>query len=343
MAVAGRLSGPEWQRYVDPATDLDVIRLTDPAFASGMTAPHLRQFGRRSDTLLYWSERFGARQAFQLDLKSGDSHQVTEAAAVDVGSLTLSADERSIYYFDGASLFENSLGNLRKRELYSVAAGVIRTGLALAADGSAVFAERQGGASRIVRILRTGPKTLLEIDGAIDLVMVRPRRPQLLYRVGGAVWLVNPDGSGKTQLKLEPGQTGEVLWAQTGRTLLYLHIPDDPKQLITLRENDPDEKTDRQIARTSQFESVAPNGDGSVFVGASRSRASAYVLLLLRVTRRELTLCEHRASDPKMVLPLFSPDSQSVFFASDRHGKPALYRVRIEKFVEETSADSGPQ
>jgi oligogalacturonide lyase len=79
-----------------------------------------------------------------------------------------------------------------------------------------------------------------------------------------------------------------------------------------------------------------------VFVGASRSRASAYVLLLLRVTRRELTLCEHRASDPKMVLPIFSPDSQSVFFASDRHGKQALYRVRIEKFVEETSADSGP-
>ncbi|MDQ1470847.1 MAG: oligogalacturonide lyase [Bryobacterales bacterium] len=308
-----------------------------------MTAPHLRQFGRRSDTLLYWSERFGARQAFQLDLKSGDSHQVTEAAALDPLSIALSADERSVYYFDRASLFESSLGSLRKRELHTVAAGVIRTGLALTTDGSAVFAERQGGASRIVRILRTGPKTVLEIDGSIDFVMARPRHPQLLYQAGGALWLVNPDGSGKTRLKLEPGQTGEVLWTQTGRTLLYLHIPDDPKQLITLRENDPGEKTDKQIARTSQFESVAPNGDGSVFVGASRSRASAYVLLLLRVTRRELTLCEHRASDPGMVLPIFSPDSQSVFFASDRHGKQALYRVRIEKFVEETSADSGPQ
>ena len=76
--------------------------------------------------------------------------------------------------------------------------------------------------------------------------------------------------------------------------------------------------------------------DSSVFVGASRSRASAYVLLLLRVTRRELTLCEHRASEPAMVTPIFSPDSQSVFFASDRHGKTALYRVHVEKFVEET-------
>ena len=48
-----------------------------------MTAPHLRQFGRRGDSLLYWSERFGVRQAFQIDLKSGDSHQLTEATALD--------------------------------------------------------------------------------------------------------------------------------------------------------------------------------------------------------------------------------------------------------------------
>jgi oligogalacturonide lyase len=343
MAVAGRLSGPEWQRYADPATELDVIRLTDPAFASGMTSPHLRQFGRRSDTLLYWSERFGARQAFQLDLKSGDSHQVTGAAALDGASIALSADERSLCYFDGAGLFESSLGNLRKRELYRVADGAIRSGMTLAVDGSVVFGERQGGASRIVRITRAGAGTVLQSDGAIDLVLARPRHPQVLYRAGDALRMVNLDGSGRSQLKIEPGQTGEVVWTQSGRTLLYLHIPEEPRQLITLRENDPAEKTDRQLARTSQFESVAPNADASVFVGASRSRASAYVLLLVRAVRRELTLCEHRASDPKMVLPVFSPDSQSVFFASDRHGKQALYRVRIEKFVEETSADSGAQ
>jgi len=292
---------------------------------------------------LYWSERFGARQAFQLDLKSGDSHQVTEAAALDAGTIALSADERSIYYFDGAGLFESSIGNLRKRELHSVPDGVTRGGMTLAMDGSILFVESQGGKSRIMRALRTGVSTVVQSDVPVEVLMARPRHPQLLYRTGDGLWLVNLDGSGRNQLRLEPGQTGEVLWTQTGRTLLYLHIPEEPKQLITLRENDPAEKTDRQLARTSQFESVAPNGDASVFVGASRSRASAYVLLLLRVTRRELTLCEHRASDPTLVLPIFSPDSQSVFFASDRHGKQALYRVRIEKFVEETSADSAPR
>jgi oligogalacturonide lyase len=118
---------------------------------------------------------------------------------------------------------------------------------------------------------------------------------------------------------------------------LYLHIPDDPKQLITLREIDPDDAGDRLISRTSQFGAFAPNGDASVFAGASRSKASSYILILLRVTRRELTLCEHRASDPAIVSVVFAPDSQSIVFVSDRHGKPALYRVPVEKFVEETS------
>jgi len=47
------------------------------------------------------------------------------------------------------------------------------------------------------------------------------------------------------------------------------------KQLVTLRENDPAGRSDHLLARTSQFESVYPNADASVFVGASRSLASS--------------------------------------------------------------------
>jgi len=37
---------------------------------------------------------------------------------------------------------------------------------------------------------------------------------------------------------------------------------------------------------------------------------------MLRSVRRELTLCEHRASRP------------------DRHGKPAIYSLHVERLVE---------
>jgi oligogalacturonide lyase len=73
-----------------------------------------------------------------------------------------------------------------------------------------------------------------------------------------------------------------------------------------------------------------------VFAGASRSKASSYILILLRVTRRELALCEHHASDPSLVSVVFAPDSRNIVFVSDRHGKPALYRVPVQRFVEET-------
>jgi len=33
---------------------------------------------------------------------------------------------------------------------------------------------------------------------------------------------------------------------------------------------------------------------------------------------------------------VFSPNSQHVYFVSDREGKPAIYSVAVEKLVEET-------
>ncbi len=81
------------------------------------------------------------------------------------------------------------------------------------------------------------------------------------------------------------------------------------------------------------------NRDTSVFVGASRNKASPHILLLLRTTQRELTLCEHRASDPATTAPIFSHDSQQIFFQSDKQGKPAIYRVHVERFVEKTEPE----
>lgn len=331
--AAGVVSASESRRYADPATELEVVRLTDPLFASGLAAPHLRPFTKRGDALVYWSERDGTRQIYRLEVKTGESKQLTSAAALDVANFSLSPDDRYLYYFDGSVMQSVTSAVQRPRDIYKAPDGVACTQLTVATDGSVLFAE----GPRIVRVALQKTGVIVEGTGKIDLVMARPRHAQLLYRQDGALWLVNTDGTGKKQISPEPGTNGEVLWSPSGRTLLYLHIPDDPKQLIALRENSPDDATDRLVARTSQYVSFAPNADSSVFAGASRSRSSAYILILLRVTRRELTLCEHRATDPALVSVVFAPDSQSIIFVSDRHGKSALYRVPVERFVEETT------
>ena len=265
-----------------------------------------------------------------LDLKTGSSKQLTDAVALDRMSICLSADEKSVYYFDGTALTETPVSSLKTRVIYQ--ASTSRRGMTVAADGSIFFAD----GTHLIRISSKQKPVAIAEAAAIDFVIARPKVAQLVYRSNGGVSLVNLDGTSARKLKLEPGRNEEMLWTPSGRSLIYLHVPDDARELITLRENIPDEGTDREIARTSQFAAVSANGDASVFTGASRGKASAYVLILLRVTRRELTLCEHRASDARIVSPIFTPDSQSVVFVSDRHGKPALYRVQVEKFVEAT-------
>ena len=104
-----------------------------------------------------------------------------------------------------------------------------------------------------------------------------------------------------------------------------------------IREFVPDTNEDRLVAETTQFAAFARNADASVFAGASGSKASPYILLLARAVRRELTLCEYRASDPSMAAPVFSPNSQQLFFTSDLHGNPAIYRFDVAKLVSETA------
>src|SRR5436305_569930 len=69
-------------------------------------------------------------------------------------------------------------------------------------------------------------------------------------------------------------------------------------------------------------------------------RAPSSQLLRVRVTRRERTLAEQKASKAELVAPRFSPHSQRVYFQTDRHGKPAIYDMHVDKLVEKTDSEA---
>src|SRR6266542_3325196 len=77
----------DWKRYPDPTTELDVYRLTDPAYSSFLTAHYARGLARRSGSLLYSSTRAGSLQAFRMDLKSGETRKLTDVEDLDSQSL----------------------------------------------------------------------------------------------------------------------------------------------------------------------------------------------------------------------------------------------------------------
>jgi oligogalacturonide lyase len=332
------------RRYPDPLTEFDVYLLTDPTHTSLMPAHYNRAITKNSATLIFTSDRAGSPQAYRMDLKNAQTRQLTDTENLDASSLTLTPDNRSFCYFAGRSLYIGNLATLRERKLYDVPEGWERCpGMAVGPDGThATFAERKGENSRLrmATLAQGAARTVVEAPFPISDPIPRPMRAQILYRrADGALWLVNSDGAQNRQLKLQAGGVGPANWAPDGRSLLYLNFPEDTTQLNTIREHTPDTSTDKLVAKTSQFAAFGFNHDTSVFVGASRNVSSPTLLLLLRVTRRELTLCEHKASHADMVAPRFSPDSQRVYFQTDRHGKPAIYDMHVEKLVEKTDLE----
>lgn len=349
--VGGCLAAPkgetlpsEFKRYPDQATEFIVYRLTNPSHQSWLPAFYGRAVSRHGNFLIYATDRTGSVQACRLDLKSGQSHVLTDAAALVRDSLTLTPDERSICYLDGQSLFSANLGSLRAHEIYHAAEEfTLGRGFSLSEDGlyGALVEEKQGTSRLRLITMRAGTaETLAESSDPIGDPMPRPKRAGMLYRRGdGELWLVNFDGAQNRKLHTAPGGLGSAFWSTDGRTVLYLNFPDDKKQLNNIRECTPDTNEDRLVATTSQFVAFSKNENSSVLVGASGSKASPYVLLLVRSVRRELTLCEHRASDPRMVNPIFSPNSQRVYFQSDKDGKMAIYSMVVDRLVEETETE----
>ena len=328
-------------RFTDPATEASVLRLTSPDYSSSLPPYSSDAAGRSGASLIYSSDRTGVWQVYRMDLKTGQSQQLTEAAALDTASVCQLFDEHSICYFDGPSLRQTVISTLRTREVYRVPEGWSHgRGLCISGDGvNATFVEARERVwrLRIMGLAKGDAATAVEAPETIGDPIPRPRRAGILYRRGqDALWLVNYDGRDNRRLKTTEGGLGPADWSPDGRSVLYLRFPLEPEKLNEIREHVPDSNSDQLISTTSQFVSFNHNSDASVFVGASSSKASPYILILLRVTHRELALCEHRSSDPASVAPLFSADSQKVYFQSDRHGKPAIYAIRVDRLVEKT-------
>jgi oligogalacturonide lyase len=333
---------PALYRYNDRATDFPVVRLTDPSWTSRLPAHYGRSASRHGNFLLYASDASGRMEAYRMDLKNGASLQLTEQEGLDPSSLTLAGKEHIFYCLAGGRLLSIHLGRLKVGEIYRIPDGFEPgTGMSVSEDGfAAALVERKGEhfRLRLVHLADGSAHTLAEADEEMSDPILRPRRASVLYRRGGGLWLVNEDAQQNYRLRLAAGETGPADWSPDGRTVLYLNYPADPRMLHNIREFTPDLNQDKAIADTTQFVAFECNEDASVFVGASGSKASPYVLLLVRAVKRELTLCEHRSSDPRLVAPIFAPNSQHIFFGSDQHGKPAIYALNVERLVSETDS-----
>jgi oligogalacturonide lyase len=321
----------EFVRFSDPTTETPVVRLTNPKATSLLPAPSNRFISVKDRFLIFSSDRTGRAAPFQVDLRTGALHQLGEPSDLVPHALCLDDKERSLYLIDGSTLKEITLANRKVRTL---------------AENVSAFST-SGGVAEMVMV-RRGKLERLNGGGA---PLAEDVAPQCLVRPSGKgsffaretptgreFWYtptVTPSVA-KPSL-LAQGRITNPAWSPDGQSLLFLRDVERPNAVLSeIHEVIPESGVERCVDPTSQFAAFAPNGDASVFVGASRSKAQPTVIILLRSAQRELTLCEHRASHPAAVSPVFSPDSRRVYFQSDRQGKPAVYSVNVELLVDPT-------
>lgn len=321
----------EFLAFLDPTTETRVVRLTNPANTSVLPSPANRLVSVRNRFLICSSDRAGRMAPFRVDLRMGVAHQLGETAALVPESLCLDEKERSLYLIDGGTLREIGLQNRKARTIaedvsaFGLAPGspfvIVRSGTLQVLEGGAPIAED------------VAPFCLMRPDGGGCMFLRQGSRQER------ELWYAPLPAGNAKPVRLAQGAVSDPFWSSGGKSVLFLREIDGPAgKLSEIHEVNVESALEQCVAPTSNFAAFAPNGDGSVFVGATRSHAQPTIVLLLRSVRREFTLCEHRSSDARRVSPVFSPDSRRVYFQSDHEGKPALYSVNVELLVEPTSA-----
>lgn len=205
---------------------------------------------------------------------------------------------------------------------------------------------------------KSAPRTLVEQDRWLAWPQFRPGGLDILYahegpwgEVADRLRLIGFDGKQARALRPRKGkeEVGQEQWAADGSRIFFVHFPDKTGRHATVRSVDPAGGAENTISFCSAFGWMQVNADASAFVGASRRLSGPNIYVLFTKLEREITLCEHSSSrkpyplpgggsDPYAAhpVPVLSHNSQWVYFTSDREGKPAIYRMKLEDLVSET-------
>ena len=190
----------------------------------------------------------------------------------------------------------------------------------------------------------------------------RPRSRDVLYRhegpwgeVDARLWLMTAAAKLPVNLRPRQGdeQVGHEYWSGYGHEVCYVFYPDSSGRDATVRCVNTSTRQERILSRCTKYGWLTGNHDNSAIIGASRAVTGPNIYVLFPQLRREITLCEHdssakpypiagtRGTDPCAAYPepVFSPDSQLIYFVSDREGQPAIYRTEVPDLVERTERE----
>jgi oligogalacturonide lyase len=338
-AKSHELAG-EAKKFLDAATEFEILRVSDLSHNAWLPLASNRALTRKGEALVFASDAGGIPpQLFRHDFKANKIRQLTEAEKLNTNTFTLTAADRTLLFIDGRKLIASV--NAKDRVVHELPEEWAQSPRIAASDDGliVVTSASNGSKTRIVLTGRT-PVTLEERDGDIGTLHIRPKRAGVSYVASGELRYLPIDSRRAVTLRTAPGEVLSAHWSPDGASLLYLLKPAEAGRLIEIREVLLEGEKDVLVAKTSQYAHFQRNGDATVFLGASGSKASPHLLLLLRSVKRELTICEHRCSDARLSRAVFSPNSSRVAFQTDRHGNLVIYSMAVDRLIEQTEENT---
>jgi hypothetical protein len=339
FCAKGQETDGEAKKFLDAATEFEILRVTGLGHNAWLPLASNRAFTRKGDALLLASDAGGTPQLYRHDFKLNRLRQLTDVSALNTNLFSWLPGDRGVLYVDGRRLLQS--GTPRDRVVHEFNEDwAASPRLAMSDDGMTVVVSSFNGTRTRIFVTGRAPRVAEERDGDIGTLYVRPKRAEVSYISGGALWRLPLAAKQALRVKTAPGEVLSSHWTADGATLLYLLRPDGSGRLTEIREAAPEAGTDELVAKTSQFVHFVRNGDATVFLGASGSLASPHLLVLLRSVKRELTLCEHRCSDARLSRAVLSPNSARMAFQTDRHGKLVIYSMAVDRLIEQTEDKS---
>lgn len=321
----------EFVRYLDAQTEQPVTRLTALSSSNYLPPPSNRIGTSRERSILFASDRGGALAPYTMELRSGVATQIADTERLRLPSLQIAPSGRAVQFIDGQVLTEVNLQN-RKSTVIAERVWAFSPG---ARPNEYVFV-REG------KLFYSGNPRRSLADSVLAYCSMRPGQPGCLYlrqlsENDNELWYAPFSGQSS---KLASGRLSDPRWSVDGHSVLFLRRQaGGGGDQVSVAEIIPEAgaSSEKVVARTSRYACFSSNSDDTVFVGASGSKAQPSILLLLRSSGREMTLCEHRAHDAATVHPSFSPDNRRIYFASDFQGRPAIYALNVEALIEPSS------
>src|SRR5258708_17355782 len=187
-AAKGQDTPGEAKRFLDPATEFEIFRLTSPEHNSWLPRPENRVFSRRSDFLIFASDRDGSPQIYRHEWKPNKLRELTTAGQLRPECFTLAAADRQLFYVDGRKLIQSPTNSPRDRVLHELAEGWDQAPhLAVSDDGTlALLAAGNGNRTRLVN---AGRGVAVEVEGTIQSLALRPGKTAASYICQGELGL----------------------------------------------------------------------------------------------------------------------------------------------------------